>query len=148
MKSLSRKSRWYTSLLLAASFGFISIFTACANTTNSDEYTKYNFLRYAEFNNINLNKPLKIIEIFYDAVNRGQLIVFEKKLDGSMMIPIRIEYVYELNGDEPTVKIYSELKKLISISLYEGVKIKLSGVSVVLDSSGDIIDIKAHVVPE
>lgn len=65
-----------------------------------------------------------------------------------MMIPIRIEYVYELNGDEPTVKIYSELKKLISISLYEGVKIKLSGVSVVLDSSGDIIDIKAHVVPE
>lgn len=78
MKSLSRKSRWYTSLLLAASFGFISIFTVSANTTNSDEYTKYNFLRYAEFNNINLNKPHKIIEIFYDAVNRGQLIVFEK----------------------------------------------------------------------
>lgn len=148
MKLLSNKSRWYARILLAASFGFISIFTACANTTNSSEDTKYHFLRYAKFNKINLNKPLKIIEIFYETVNRGELIVFEKKLDGSMITPIRIEYVYELNGDEPTVKIYSELKKLISISLYENVKIKLSGVSVILDSSGDIIEIKAHVIPE
>ena len=148
MKSLSRISRWYTSLLLAASFGFISTFTAYANTTNSGEETKYHFLRYAEFNKKNLDKPHKIIEIFYEAVNRGELIVFEQKLDGSMITPIRIEYVYELNGDEPTVKIYSEFKKFISISLHEEIKVKLGGISTILDSSGYIIEIRAHVVPE
>ena len=148
MKSLSCKPRWYTSLLLATSFGFISIFTAYANTTNSGEETTYHFLRHTEFNKKNLDKPHKIIEIFYEAVNRGELIVFEQKLDGSMITPIRVEYVYELNGDEPTVKIYSEFKKFISISLHEGIKIKLSGISTILDSSGHIIELRAHVVPE
>lgn len=58
MKSLSNKSRWYTSLLLAASFAFISIFTACASSTNSSEETKYHFVRHAEFNKKNKDKPL------------------------------------------------------------------------------------------
>ena len=58
MKSISRKSKWYTSLLLAASFGFISIFTACANTANSGAETTYHFVRHAEFNKKNPDKPL------------------------------------------------------------------------------------------
>lgn len=58
MKSLSRKPKWYMSLLLVASFGFISIFTACANTPNSGEATTYHFLRHAEFVKKNPDKPL------------------------------------------------------------------------------------------
>lgn len=58
MKSLSFKSRWYTSLLLVASFGFISILTACANTTQNADETKYYFLRHAEFDKKNKDKPL------------------------------------------------------------------------------------------
>jgi len=92
------------------------------------------------------HKPHKIIEIFYEAVKRGELIVFEQKLNKSMITPIRVEYVYELNGAVPTVKIYSEIKKLISIPLHEGIKFR--GVSTILDSSGNIIEIRAHVVPE
>jgi hypothetical protein len=58
MKSLLCKSKLYTSLLLAASFGFISILTACANTTQNTDETNYHFLRHAEFNKKNKDKPL------------------------------------------------------------------------------------------
>lgn len=58
MKSLLCKPRWYMSFLLVTSFGFISIFTACANTTNVTEETKYYFVRHAEFNKKNKDKPL------------------------------------------------------------------------------------------
>ena len=76
MKSLSRTSTWYASLLLAASFGFISIFTASANTPNSGEETTYHFLRHAEFNKKNPDKPLTdkgkkraqaLVQFFQDA---------------------------------------------------------------------------------
>ena len=58
MKSLLDKPKWYMSLLLAASFAFISIFTACASSTNSGDDTKYHFVRHAEFNKKNKDKPL------------------------------------------------------------------------------------------
>ena len=58
MKSLSHKPSWYMSILLAASFGFISVFTACANTTNNGDETKYYFVRHAEFDKKNKDKPL------------------------------------------------------------------------------------------
>lgn len=58
MKSLSCKPKWSTSLLLAASFAFISILTACANTANTGEETTYHFVRHAEFNKKNKDKPL------------------------------------------------------------------------------------------
>ena len=58
MKHLLDKPRWYKSLLLAASFAFISIFTACASSTNSGEETTYHFIRHAEFNKKNKDKPL------------------------------------------------------------------------------------------
>ena len=92
------------------------------------------------------HKPHEIIEIFYNAVNRGELIVFEQKLDKDMITPFRVEYVYELNGTAPTVIIYSELKTSIPIRLHEG--IKLRGISAILDNDGHIIEIRAHVVSE
>jgi hypothetical protein len=58
MKSHLCKFKWYTSLLLAVSFGFISISTAYANTPNSGDETKYYFLRHAEFDKKNKDKPL------------------------------------------------------------------------------------------
>ncbi len=58
MKSLLCKSKLYTTLLLAASFGFISIFTACATTSQSGDETTYHFLRHAEFVKKNKDKPL------------------------------------------------------------------------------------------
>ena len=88
-------------------------------------------------------EPHKIIEIFYKAVDRGELIVFEQILDRTVLIPLRVEYVYELNGSKPTVKVYSEIKKPMPVGDHEG--ILLRGISAVIDSGGHIIEIRAHV---
>ena len=96
--------------------------------------------------NQEIHKPLEIIKIFYNAVDRGELVVFEQKLNKSMITPIRVEYVYELNGTLPTVNVYSEPKIPIPIRLHEG--IKLRGISSIIDSDGRIIEIRAHVVQE
>lgn len=58
MKSLLCKSRLYASILLVASFGFISILTASAATTQNVDETKYYFLRHAEVDMKNPDKPL------------------------------------------------------------------------------------------
>ena len=56
-----------------------------------------------------------MIDVFFKAMDRGELIVFEQQIDESILIPLRVEYVYELNGSQPTVKIYSEIKKIIPV---------------------------------
>lgn len=92
------------------------------------------------------HKPHEIIEIFYAALKRGELIVFEQRYDKSMIIPLRVEYIYELNGTVPVVKIYSELKRLTPVPLHEG--IKLRGISAILNDDGHIIEIRVHVISE
>ena len=89
------------------------------------------------------HKPYKIIDMFLKAVDRGELVVFEQQIDKSILIPLRVEYIYELNGSQPTVIIYSEVKKLIPIPEHKD--IKLRGISTVLDSLGHIVEIRVHV---
>ena len=89
------------------------------------------------------HQPYKMIDVFLKAVDRGELIVFEQQIDKSFLIPLRVEYVYELNGSPATVKIYSEVKKLIPMPEHED--IKLRGISAILDSSGHIVEIRVHV---
>lgn len=92
-----------------------------------------------------LHEPGKIVEMFFQAVDRGELIVFEQKLEKSMLIPVRVKYIYELNGSSPAVSIYSELKKQITIPSLDGVQLR--AVSTKIDHSGNITEIKAHVFP-
>ena len=113
-------------------------------------YSIYSFASISEqsTNTIKLenHQPKEIIDVFLKAVDRGELIVFEQTIDKSILIPLRVEYVYELNGSQPTVKIYSEIKKLIRIPGHEG--IRLRGISAIIDGVGHIVEIRAHVIPE
>ena len=113
-------------------------------------YSIYSFASISEqsTNTIKLenHQPKEIIDVFLKAVDRGELIVFEQTIDKSILIPLRVEYVYELNGSQPTVKIYSELKRLTPVPLHDG--IKLRGISAILNDDGHIIEIRAHVISE
>ena len=93
-----------------------------------------------------LHEPHKVVELYLKAVSRGELIVFERKLDRSMLIPVRVEYVYELNSAMPTVKVYSELKEPMSVPVLENSRIR--GVSAIVDADGHIIETGAHILPE
>ncbi len=113
----------------------------------------YSLLTFASISDLSTNtptselhQPQKITDVFLRAVDRGELIVFGQTIDRSILIPLRVEYVYELNGSPSTVKIYSELKKILPIQDHEG--IRLRGISVILDDAGHIIEIRAHIIPE
>lgn len=93
-----------------------------------------------------LKEPQEVIRIYLKAVERGELIIFERKLEKSMLTPIRIEYVYELNNTIVKVKVYSELKKPMPVPGQN--RCKLRGVSAILDRDGKIVETEAHIWTE
>ena len=88
-----------------------------------------------------------ILNLFLDAVARDGLVVFEQKITRSMIKPIQVAYIYDVEKDEMTISIYSKLISPIMIPHYEE-KFYVDGVSVIVGKSGDIEIIKAHVLPQ
>jgi hypothetical protein len=89
------------------------------------------------------SEPHEVIGTYLNAVNRGELIVLDRKIEKSMLIPIRVEYVYELDSAIPRIKVYSKLKQPIPVPGQENCNIK--GVSAILDINGSIIETEAHI---
>ena len=86
-----------------------------------------------------------IVNLFLDAVERGELMVLEQVLSRSMLEPVKVSYVYEIESDVITINIYSRLSEPMVVPHYE--QFYVNGVSVVVDESGNIITISAHVLP-
>ena len=87
-----------------------------------------------------------IINLFLDAVERGELMVFEQVISRSMLEPVKISYVYDIRNDDIMIRIYSRLFEPMVVPHYE--QFYVNGVSVSVDDSGDIIDVSVHVLPE
>jgi len=117
---------------------------------NIFSYSVFNLSHAAEPSSNLINSehgdPIKIINVFFQAVKRGELIIFDKKIDKSMLIPIRVEYVYELDGSKPTINVYSDLKYKLPIPKHDGIYVR--GVSTILNDTGRIIEVRAHVFTE
>jgi hypothetical protein len=90
--------------------------------------------------------PHEAVQVFLKAVDRGELTVFDRKIEKSMLVPVRVEYVYELDSAVPTIKVYSRLKEPIAIPGSETCKVYEVGA--ILDASGTIIKIESHVRTE
>ncbi len=56
-----------------------------------------------------------MVGAFLEAVDRGEFVVFGRKLDRSMITPARVEYVYELDSRVPIIRIYSHLNRGLSV---------------------------------
>jgi len=84
----------------------------------------------------------RVVRIFLEAVENGELIVFDMSIDKSYIKPERVEYIYTLTDQTPTVQVYSTLTKPISLPTMPDVQIK--GVSAILNSEGEIIETIAH----
>ena len=89
-----------------------------------------------------IDDPDKLVHAFLGAVDRGELVIFGRRLDRSMIIPIHIEYVYELSSRTTGVKIFSNLKEPMSIPGRPDCQVM--SVSVVMNG-GKIIKIESHV---
>ena len=88
-------------------------------------------------------EPHEVVDIFLKAVSRGELIVFDRKLDKSMITPVRVEHVYDINSAVSSVIVYSELKQPMPVPIEENCSVR--GVSATLDAGGHIIEVKAHI---
>lgn len=95
---------------------------------------------------LKFHEPHDVIDMYFKAVSRGELIVFNQKLDKSMLKPIQVEYVYKLDSVIPIVKVYSELKQPMPVPAVES--FRDHGVSAILDTDGRIIETKVHIMPE
>ena len=89
------------------------------------------------------SEPHEVVDVYLKAVSRGELIVFDRKLDKSMITPVRVEHVYDINSAISSVIVYSELKQPIPVPIQENCSVR--GVSATLDTDGHIIEVKVHI---
>jgi hypothetical protein len=92
------------------------------------------------------HQPQEIIESYLKAVDRGEMVVFNTVLNKSMLVPVSVEYVYELDGSVPGIKVYSKLKQPMPVPGQQGCELR--AVSAILDADGHIIETEAHIWAE
>ena len=97
-------------------------------------------------NAVDFTAPEKIMSQYYQAVDRGELVVFGIKLDRSMLIPVHVNYVYLLNTEIPRVKVYARLKKPMRIP--EHGNNVFTAVCAYIDMFGVIVETEAHIFLE
>ncbi|MGD8547300.1 MAG: hypothetical protein PVJ10_04955 [Thiohalophilus sp.] len=89
------------------------------------------------------DQPREVVKVFLEAVDRGELIVFEQVIDRSMIVPFQVEYIYQIDNSIPQISILSELKQPISIPEAEGCEVR--AVSAILNDAGNIVETVVHV---
>jgi hypothetical protein len=88
-------------------------------------------------------EPDAVLAAFRNAVDRGELMVFEQKLDRSMISPRRIEYLFALEDLSLTVRVYADLRRPLAVPGRSDCEVR--AVAAVLDAAGSIVDVEVHV---
>ena len=86
--------------------------------------------------------PDNLVQGYLEAVDRGELMVFGRRLDRAMLIPNRVEYVYELSSRTIRIRIHSNLKEPMPVPNHPDCKVR--SVSAVIEG-GNIIETESHV---
>jgi hypothetical protein len=89
-----------------------------------------------------IEDPEQLVHRYLQAVDRGELEIFGQKLDRSMIVPVRVEYVYELSSQTTRIKVHSNLKTPLPVPGQSDCRIL--GVSTVMEE-GMITEIESHV---
>jgi hypothetical protein len=80
---------------------------------------------------------------FRRAVERGELSVMGQRLEGSQVAPVRVEYVYPLDGSGPAIWVYARLAAPLPVPGQTDCEVQ--GVRARLGPGGHIIESEAHV---
>lgn len=83
-----------------------------------------------------------LVKGYLEAVDRGELISFDRKLGRSEIVPVRVEYIYQIGSGATEIKVYSELKEPMIVPGQPGAKVL--GVRSVLEG-GKIVETESHV---
>lgn len=89
-----------------------------------------------------IEDPDDLAQRYLDAVDRGELKLFGQPLAGSMIVPARVEYVYELSSRATRIRVHSNLKQPLPVPRQPDCQIL--SVSAVMED-GHITEIESHV---
>jgi hypothetical protein len=83
-----------------------------------------------------------VLKSYLDAVDRGELRTFGRRLERSELIPVRVEYIYQISSGTMEIKVYSDLKEPVPVPGQPGSKVL--GVSSTMDD-GKIVETESHI---
>ena len=89
-----------------------------------------------------IEDPDRVVRQYLQAVDRGEPAVFGPALDRTMIVPVRVEYVYALSSRTTRIQVYSNLKQPLTVPGQTGCQIL--GVNAVMEE-GHITEIESHV---
>ncbi|MHB1186086.1 hypothetical protein [Thiobacillus sp.] len=89
-----------------------------------------------------IEDPDSLVHRYLEAVDRGELKIFGQTLARSMIVPARIEYVYDLFSRTTRIKVHSNLKAPLAVPGQSNCRIL--GISAVMED-GIITEIESHV---
>ena len=89
--------------------------------------------------------PHAVVAIFLAAVDRGELLFFDKPLTRKEIIPHRVEYIYDLDQPTPQIMVYSEFRQPKPVP--GQTHCTATAISATLNAEGRIVDSTLHLWP-
>jgi hypothetical protein len=80
---------------------------------------------------------------FMQAVEHDSLLVMGHRVDSAVLRPVRVEYLFSLDGGVPVIQVYAILK--LPMELEELPCCEVSGVTAVMTLDGTIVEVQAHI---
>jgi hypothetical protein len=80
---------------------------------------------------------------FMQAVEHDSLLVMGHRVDSAVLRPMRVEYLFSLDGGAPVIQVYAILK--LPMELEELPCCEVSGVTAVMTLDGTIVEVQAHI---
>ncbi len=91
---------------------------------------------------LKFDDPDSLLQKYLDAVDRGELTVFGIPLARAMIVPVSVEYVYDLASRTMQIKVHAHLKTPLPVPGHSDCRIV--AVSAMLED-GSIGEIESHV---
>jgi len=138
-KSLARPVRKPSGAFVKSVLAGLLLCTAAADAVPASVSTPKHLIN---LDRPEIEAPDPLVERYLEAVDRGELQVFDQTLVRSMIVPARVEYVYDLFSRTTRIVVYSNLKAPIPVPGQPGCQIL--GVSALMED-GHITEVKSHI---
>ncbi len=83
-----------------------------------------------------------ILNAYLEAVDRGELRTFDRNLERSEIIPVQVQYNYQIASETMEIRVYSDLKEPVPVPGQPGALVQ-SVNSIIED--GKIVETESHV---
>lgn len=89
-----------------------------------------------------IDDPDTLVQQYLAAVERGELVVFGTALDRTAIVPVRVEYIYQLASRSMQIRVHALLKTALPVPGHRNCAVL--AVSATLEN-GSITEIESHV---